>query len=150
MALQQELNKMNSLVLSNIEIIDVTERPKGEAQEKKTSIHIVDGRGKEKTLPDSDAPAIYTLPGNAFLQLSDGQDIEVGGVIARISQESAKTKDITGGLPRVADLFEARNLKNQQYLHKNLALFLGVNLLKAKKDLLITDEEGNRARNSNS
>ena len=46
------------------------------------------------------------LPGNAFLQLTDGQDIELGSVIARISQESAKTKDITGGLPRVADLFE--------------------------------------------
>ena len=77
--------------LSNIEIIDVTERPKGDAQDKRPAIHIVDGRGKEKTLPDSEAPAVYTLPGNAFLQLTDGQDIEVGGVIARISQESAKT-----------------------------------------------------------
>ena len=56
--------------LSNIEIIDVAERPKGEAQDKRPAIHIVDGRGKEKTLPDSEAPAVYTLPGNAFLQLT--------------------------------------------------------------------------------
>ena len=76
--------------LSNIEIIDVIERPKGEAQEKRPAIHIVDGRGKDKSLPESEAPAIYTLPGNAFLQLTDGKQIEVGGVIARISQESAK------------------------------------------------------------
>ena len=49
-------------------------------------------------MPDTDLPAIYSLPGNAFLQLTEGQDIELGQVIARISQESAKTKDITGGL----------------------------------------------------
>ena len=73
--------------LSNIEIIDVTERPKGDAQDKRPAIHIVDGRGKDKNLPDSEAPAIYSLPGNAFIQLKDGQDVEVGGVIARISQE---------------------------------------------------------------
>ena len=77
--------------LSNVEIIEPSERPKGEAQDKRPAIHIVDGRGKEKTLPDSEAPAVYTLPGNAFLQLTDGQDIEVGGVIARISQASTKT-----------------------------------------------------------
>ena len=128
--------------LSNIEIIDVTERPKGEAQEKKPSIHIVDGRGKEKTLPDSDAPAIYTLPGNAFLQLSDGQDIEVGGVIARISQESAKTKDITGGLPRVADLFEARKPKEPAILAQESGIVSWGKPTKGKERLIITDEEG--------
>ena len=128
--------------LSNIEIIDVTERPKGEAQEKRPSIHIVDGRGKEKTLPDSDAPAIYTLPGNAFLQLSDGQDIEVGGVIARISQESAKTKDITGGLPRVADLFEARKPKEPAILAQESGIVSWGKPTKGKERLIITDEEG--------
>ena len=128
--------------LSNIEIIDVTERPKGEAQEKKPSIHIVDGRGKEKTLPDSDAPAVYTLPGNAFLQLSDGQDIEVGGVIARISQESAKTKDITGGLPRVADLFEARKPKEPAILAQESGIVSWGKPTKGKERLIITDEEG--------
>ena len=129
--------------LSNIEIIDVTERPKGEAQDKRPAIHIVDGRGKEKTLPDSEAPAVYTLPGNAFLQLTDGQDIEVGGVIARISQESAKTKDITGGLPRVADLFEARKPKEQAILAQASGVVSWGKPTKGKERLIITDEEGN-------
>ena len=129
--------------LSNIEIIDVTERPKGEAQDKRPAIHIVDGRGKEKTLPDSEAPAVYTLPGNAFLQLTDGQDIEVGGVIARMSQESAKTKDITGGLPRVADLFEARKPKEQAILAQESGIVSWGKPTKGKERLIITDEEGN-------
>ena len=128
--------------LSNIEIIDVTERPKGEAQEKKPSIHIVDGRGKEKTLPDSEAPAIYSLPGNAFVQLTDGQDIEVGGVIARISQASTKTKDITGGLPRVADLFEARKPKEPAILAQASGIVSWGKPTKGKERLIITDEEG--------
>ena len=129
--------------LSNIEIIDVTERPKGDAQDKRPAIHIVDGRGKDKTLPDSEAPAIYTLPGNAFLQLSEGQDIEVGGVIARISQESAKTKDITGGLPRVADLFEARKPKDHAIIAEASGVVSWGKPTKGKERLVITDEEGN-------
>ena len=128
--------------LSNIEIIDVTERPKGEAQEKRPAIHIVDGRGKEKNLPDTESPAIYTLPGNAFLQLSEGQDISVGGVIARISQESAKTKDITGGLPRVADLFEARKPKEAAILAQTSGLVSWGKPTKGKDRLIITDDEG--------
>ena len=129
--------------LSNIEIIDVTERPKGEAQEKRPAIHIVDGRGKDKNLPDSEAPAIYSLPGNAFVQLNDGQDVEVGGVIARISQESAKTKDITGGLPRVADLFEARKPKEPAILAQASGIVSWGKPTKGKERLIITDEEGN-------
>ncbi len=128
--------------LSNIEVIDVTERPKGEAQDKRPAIHIVDGRGKEKTLPDSEAPAVYTLPGNAFLQLTDGQDIEVGGVIARISQASTKTKDITGGLPRVADLFEARKPKEQAILAQKTGIVSWGKPTKGKERLIITDEDG--------
>tara|TARA_Y100001970_G_scaffold250734_1_gene322813 strand:- start:29463 stop:33629 length:4167 start_codon:yes stop_codon:yes gene_type:complete len=129
--------------LTNIEIIDIAERPKGEAQEKRPSIHIVDGRGKEKNLPDTDSPAIYTLPANAFLQLSEGQDIELGGVIARISQESAKTKDITGGLPRVADLFEARKPKESAILAQSSGVVSWGKPTKGKERLIITDEEGN-------
>ena len=129
--------------ISNIEIIDVTDRPKGDAQDKRPSIHIVDGRGKEKTLPDSEAPAFYTLPGNAFVQLNDGQDVEVGEVIARISQESAKTKDITGGLPRVADLFEARKPKEPAILAQASGIVSWGKPTKGKERLVITDEEGN-------
>ena len=128
--------------MSNIEIIDVIERPKGEAQDKKPAIHIVDARGKDKVIPESDAPAIYTLPGNAFLQLNDGQKIEAGSVIARISQESVKTKDITGGLPRVADLFEARKPKEAAILAQASGIVSWGKPTKGKERLIITDEKG--------
>ena len=129
--------------LSSLEIIDILERPKGEAQEKRPAIHIVDGHGKDKKIPDSDAPSIYTLPGNAFVQLTDGQDIEVGSIIARISQESAKTKDITGGLPRVADLFEARKPKEAAILAQATGVVSWGKATKGKERLVITDEKGN-------
>lgn len=56
-------------------------------------------------------PAQYFLPGKAIVQLEDGIQIGAGDALARIPQESSGTKDITGGLPRVADLFEARRPK---------------------------------------
>ncbi len=133
--------------LSNIEIIDITERSKGEAQEKKPAVHIVDSRGKEKNIPDSEVPAIYTLPGNAFIQLKDGQDIELGSVLARISQESAKTKDITGGLPRVADLFEARKPKEAAILAQASGVVSWGKPTKGKERLIITNESGEELAN---
>ena len=133
--------------LTNMEIIDPSERPKGEAQNKRPAISIVDGRGKEKRIPDSDAPAMYILPGNAFLQLTDGQDIEVGSVIARVSQESAKTKDITGGLPRVADLFEARKPKEAAILSQASGIVSWGKPTKGKERLVITDDQGNEVSN---
>lgn len=128
--------------LSNIEIIDITERTKGEAQEKKPAIQIVDARGKEKRIPDSEVPAIYSLPGNAFIGLNDGQDVELGSVLARVSQESAKTKDITGGLPRVADLFEARKPKEAAILALASGVVSWGKPTKGKERLVITNESG--------
>ena len=129
--------------LSNIEIIDLTERAKGEAQLKRPAIHIIDGKGKDKRIPNSDAPAHYVLPGNAFVQLSEGKELAQGAVIARISQESAKTKDITGGLPRVADLFEARKPKEAAILAQASGIVSWGKPTKGKERLIITDEEGN-------
>ncbi|MFP1496892.1 hypothetical protein ACLB1Q_19530 [Escherichia coli] len=61
-------------------------------------------------------PAQYFLPGKAIVQLEDGVQISSGDTLARIPQESGGTKDITGGLPRVADLFEARRPKEPAIL----------------------------------
>ena len=130
--------------LSNIEIIDLTERSKGEAQLKRPAIHIIDGKGKDKRIPDSDAPAHYVLPGNAFIeQLAEGQEIDQGSVIARVSQESARTKDITGGLPRVADLFEARKPKESAVLAGASGVVSWGKPTKGKERLVITDEKEN-------
>ena len=76
------------------------------------------------------------------MQLTDGQDIEVGGVIARISQASTKTKDITGGLPRVADLFEARKPKEPALLAQASGIVSWGKPTKGKERLIITDEDG--------
>src|SRR5256714_5727256 len=74
-------------------------------------ISIEDDKGNPKNLPGSETPARYNLPVGANITVNDGDSIEAGEVIARIPRETTKTKDITGGLPRVAELFEARKPK---------------------------------------
>mgnify|MGYP006153213589 FL=1 len=128
--------------LTNIVIIDLNERKKGEAQEKKPSLSIVDNKGIEKNLGDSKVPASYPLPGKAIVQLMEGQTIEVGDVVARISQASAKTKDITGGLPRVADLFEARTPKEEAILSTASGIVSWGKPTKGKERLIISDDTG--------
>ena len=81
------------------------------------------------------------------MQLNDGQDIESGSVIARISQESAKTKDITGGLPRVADLFEARKPKEAAILAQASGIVSWGKPTKGKERLVITEESGEEFAN---
>ncbi len=71
-------------------------------------IKLVDGNGKDLCIAGTEIPAHYQLPVGAIVSVDDGAKVGVGDVIARIPQESTKTRDITGGLPRVADLFEAR------------------------------------------
>jgi len=128
--------------LTNIEVIDLNERKKGEAQEKKPSLSIVDAKGNEKFIGETSVPASYPLPGKAIIQLSEGQKIEVGDVIARVSQASAKTKDITGGLPRVADLFEARTPKEEAILAKASGIVSWGKPTKGKDRLVITSDSG--------
>jgi DNA-directed RNA polymerase subunit beta' len=69
------------------------------------------------TLP-SGLPANYYLPVDAILSVENGQTVKAGDIVARIPRESSKTRDITGGLPRVAELFEARRPKDAALLPK--------------------------------
>ncbi len=101
--------------LSSYSVIDLNERP-GAGKDLRPTVTLVDAKGKEMTLPNSKAPAHYLLPAGAIVTLSDGDHVGVGDVIARIPQEGSKTRDITGGLPRVADLFEARKPKDHSIL----------------------------------
>ena len=80
------------------------------------ALKIVDAQGNDVLIPNTDMPAAYFLPGKAIVQLDDGVAITAGDTLARIPQESVGTKDITGGLPRVADLFEARRPKEPAIL----------------------------------
>jgi DNA-directed RNA polymerase subunit beta' len=76
----------------------------------------LDKQGQGSHLRQHGHPARYFLPAGAIVSLQDGAEVSVGDVIARIPQESSKTRDITGGLPRVADLFEARKPKDPAIL----------------------------------
>ncbi len=101
--------------LSSISVIDPNERPSA-AKDMKPMVTLLDENGDEQNFPNSTVPAHYMLPASAILSLSNGDTVAVGDVIARIPQEGSKTRDITGGLPRVADLFEARKPKDPAIL----------------------------------
>ncbi|WP_397543818.1 DNA-directed RNA polymerase subunit beta' [Roseovarius salis] len=90
-------------------VTDWRAAPKG--NELKPEILIVDTDG-EPVRNDAGNPVTYLMSVDAILSVEDGQDIAAGDVVARIPREGAKTKDITGGLPRVAELFEARRPKD--------------------------------------
>ncbi|MBR9652211.1 DNA-directed RNA polymerase subunit beta' [Thalassovita aquimarina] len=90
-------------------VIDWRAAPKG--NELKPEIILVDGDG-EPVRNDAGNPVTYPMSVDAVLSIEDGQTVQAGDVVARIPREGAKTKDITGGLPRVAELFEARRPKD--------------------------------------
>src|SRR5690554_7065180 len=97
-----------------MEVIDPKERPAA-GKDIRPAIQLIDDAGEEVELPGGGA-AIFFLPANALVTMANGANVELGDVVARIPQESSKTRDITGGLPRVADLFEARRPKESAIL----------------------------------
>ena len=98
--------------LSSISVIDPKDRPSA-GKDVRPAVRLVDEKGEQLMLAGTDVPAHYFLEANAILSLEDGDHIDAGDVIARIPQEGSKTRDITGGLPRVADLFEARKAEKR-------------------------------------
>ena len=101
-------------------------------------VKLVDKRGKELCLSGTNVPAHYFLPSGAILHIEDGLPIAVGDVVARIPQEISKTRDITGGLPRVADLFEARKPKEPALLAEISGVVSFGKETKGKRRLVIT------------
>jgi DNA-directed RNA polymerase subunit beta' len=127
--------------LTSISIIDPNERPAA-GKDIKPIISLTDSKGKELIFPNSTVPAHYPLPANASINISDGDQIEIGQIIARIPQESGGTKDITGGLPRVADLFEARKPKDPAILAEITGTVTLGKETKGKLRLVITPDDG--------
>jgi len=107
-------------------------------------VRLINAKGKEVTFANTDIPAVYALPAGAIVSLEDGAKVSVGDVIARIPQESSKTRDITGGLPRVADLFEARKPKDSAILAEYSGTVSYGKETKGKRRLIITDEQGEK------
>ncbi|WP_018232183.1 DNA-directed RNA polymerase subunit beta' [Thioalkalivibrio thiocyanodenitrificans] len=106
------------------------------------TVRLVDEKGKDLKLAGTDIPAHYALPAGAIMSLEDGATVAVGDVVARIPQESSKTRDITGGLPRVADLFEARKPKEPAILAERTGTVSFGKDTKGKQRLVITDDQG--------
>jgi DNA-directed RNA polymerase subunit beta' len=127
--------------LTNILVLDPKDRPSA-GKDLRPAISLVDAKGKAVFLAGTDVPAHYFLPGDAILSLEDGEAIGVGDVIARIPQEGSKTRDITGGLPRVADLFEARKPKEPAILAEATGTISFGKETKGKRRLVITPQDG--------
>ena len=127
--------------LTNMMIMDPKERP-GEAKEMRPTVILVDAGGAQLTFPDTSIPAHYPLPPKAIITVREGAEINVGDVIAKMPQESLKTRDITGGLPRVADLFEARKPKEPGILAEGTGTVSFGKDTKGKQRLVITDKSG--------
>ena len=129
--------------LSSMVVTDPKTRGFG-AKDLRPMVKIVDKKGKELCFADTDIPAVYFLPAGAIISLEDNAVVNVGDVIARIPQESSKTRDITGGLPRVADLFEARKPKDPAILAEISGTIGFGKDTKGKQRLLIAGKDGER------
>jgi DNA-directed RNA polymerase subunit beta' len=127
--------------LTSISVIDPNERSSA-AKELRPAVTVVDKKGKELCLPGTTHPAHYFLPAGAIVSLKDGTALNLGDVVARIPQEGSKTRDITGGLPRVADLFEARRPKEPDILAEISGTVSFGKETKGKRRLVITPKDG--------
>src|SRR5690606_41490537 len=116
--------------------MDPKDRPAA-GKDIRPAIKMVNANGKELLLPGTDVPAQYFLPANALVGVADGAEINVGDVIARIPQEPSKTRDLTGGLPRVADLFDARRPKEPSILAESSGTISSGQETKGKRRLVI-------------
>ena len=113
-----------------------------QAKDLRPMVKLVDDAGEDLNIAGTEIPAHYVLPAGAIINLKDGTMVGVGDTVARIPQESSKTRDITGGLPRVADLFEARKPKEPAILAEITGTIGFGKETKGKQRLMITPVEG--------
>ncbi len=127
--------------LSTYVVMDTKQR-RGAAQDIRPMIGLVDDKGEQLTISGTDIPARYYMPAGAIIMVEDGAQARGGDVLARIPQETSKTRDITGGLPRVAELFEARKPKDPAILAEHTGVVSFGKETKGKQRLIITDKDG--------
>jgi DNA-directed RNA polymerase subunit beta' len=126
--------------LSTLVVIDPKRR--GAAKVVRPQVKLMDASGKEIKIPGTEHAVTIGLPVGGLVQVRDGQDINPGEVLARIPMEGQKTRDITGGLPRVAELFEARAPKDKGMLAEMTGTISFGKETKGKVRLQITDPDG--------
>ena len=126
--------------LSTLVVIDPKRR--GAAKVVRPQVKLIDAQGQEVKIPGTDHSVTIGFQVGALIQVRDGQDVGPGEVLARIPVEGQKTRDITGGLPRVAELFEARTPKDKGTLAEMTGTISFGKETKGKVRLQITDPEG--------
>ncbi|MBU2569183.1 MAG: DNA-directed RNA polymerase subunit beta' [Gammaproteobacteria bacterium] len=127
--------------LSSLVVTDPKQRGSA-GKDLRPMVKLMDAAGETIYLPGTEIPAQYFLPTGAIVSIKDGHEVKVGDVLARIPQESSKTRDITGGLPRVADLFEARKTKDPAILAETTGTISFGKETKGKQRVIITDASG--------
>ncbi|MHB8355023.1 MAG: DNA-directed RNA polymerase subunit beta', partial [Burkholderiales bacterium] len=128
--------------LSTLVVIDPKRRASMQTKGLRPQVKLLDEKGKEVKLAGTDQSVNITFQIGAIITVKNGQSVGVGEVLARISQESSKTRDITGGLPRVAELFEARSPKDAGLLAEITGTVSFGKDTKGKQRLVITDMDG--------
>ena len=125
--------------LSTLVVIDPKRRGSAQSKGLRPQVKLLNEKGQEVKIPNSDTPVNYTFQIGAIITVKNGQQASIGEVLARIPQESSKTRDITGGLPRVAELFEARSPKDAGLLAEATGVISFGKDTKGKQRLIITD-----------
>jgi len=138
-SVQKEQDEITGL--SSTVVIDPKQRPAA-GKDMRPMVKLVDAKGDDLMIAGTDIPAQYFLPAGAIVGIEDGDIVKVGDVVARIPQESSKTRDITGGLPRVADLFEARIPKESAIMAEKSGIIGFGKETKGKQRLMITGDDG--------
>ncbi|NOQ35096.1 MAG: DNA-directed RNA polymerase subunit beta' [Methylococcaceae bacterium] len=127
--------------VSSITVLDPKQRVAA-GKGLRPSVKLVTADGEDVMLPNTQMAAQYVLPSGSIVAVKDGAETLVGDVLGRIPQASSKTRDITGGLPRVADLFEARKTKDPAILAEATGAIAFGKETKGKQRIVITDSEG--------
>ena len=127
--------------LSSIEIMDPKSRPSS-GRDARPTVRLLDEHGDSIFFEGTKIPVQYPLPAGTIVTTTNGASVKVGEVVARLPQASSKTRDITGGLPRVADLFEARRPKDGAILAEKTGTISFGKETKGKQRIIITDEDG--------
>ena len=128
--------------LSTLVVIDPKSRAKANAKGVRPQVKLMDDKGQEVKLHGTDHAVAITFHVGSLITVKDGQQVAVGDILARIPQESSKTRDITGGLPRVAELFEARSPKDAGMLAEVTGTISFGKDTKGKQRLVITEPDG--------
>jgi DNA-directed RNA polymerase subunit beta' len=128
--------------LSTLVVIDPKRRGAAQAKGVRPQVKLLDPKGKEIKIAGTELPVNITFQVGCIITVKDGQQVAVGDVLARIPQETSKTRDITGGLPRVAELFEARSPKDAGVLAEITGTVSFGKDTKGKQRLVITDLDG--------